>query len=256
MNSEAEPLKQCSKGREWKPVSEFYVKDKFTGRLFAWCKAHHKEKQQHPRPVIVAGEPRGCRCCGAVKPFGAFRTGRWNCKLCEYQQSLKTSAARSARYNDKHRAERAEVAREKYRANRIALSTRARELRVANPDISRTAVKNWRVKNPEACKIMWMRRRALKRAAEGEFSLEEWNDLKARYDFTCLWCRKREPSVVLSPDHIIALSRGGSNWIDNIQPLCCSVLGKRTGCQYKKRSKNHDFRVYWPGPVPAMPVFE
>lgn len=57
---------------------------------------------------------------------------------------------------------------------------------------------------------------------EGSHTKEEWEDLKKEYNFTCPSCHKVEPEIKLTQDHIISLSRGGTDYIDNIQPLCHS----------------------------------
>ena len=64
------------------------------------------------------------------------------------------------------------------------------------------------------------RYRARKRGADGTHTYGEWETLKAQYNWTCPCCGKREPGIVLTEDHIIPLSLGGSNNIENIQPLC------------------------------------
>lgn len=66
-------------------------------------------------------------------------------------------------------------------------------------------------------KNQWHHRR---RNADGSHSFQEWETLKAQCDWRCLCCKKREPEIKLSQDHIVPLSKGGSNNIENIQPLC------------------------------------
>lgn len=77
--------------------------------------------------------------------------------------------------------------------------------------------------------------RARKRKATGIFTPKEWEALKRAYNYTCLNCKRIEPVIKLEPDHIIPLSRGGSNSIDNIQPLC-------RNCNAQKSFNIKDFR--------------
>jgi 5-methylcytosine-specific restriction endonuclease McrA len=50
----------------------------------------------------------------------------------------------------------------------------------------------------------------------------EWETIKKQYGYICPRCHKSEPEIKLTEDHIIPLSRGGSDLIENIQPLCLS----------------------------------
>jgi 5-methylcytosine-specific restriction endonuclease McrA len=62
----------------------------------------------------------------------------------------------------------------------------------------------------------------------GSHSIGEWETLKAQYNWTCPGCGKYEPEIKLTRDHIVAISKGGSDNIENIQPLCVSCNSKKS----------------------------
>ncbi|GAB4445236.1 MAG: hypothetical protein OHK0041_02410 [Anaerolineales bacterium] len=88
---------------------------------------------------------------------------------------------------------------------------------------------------PEKSAAATNRRRALKYGSKVTHTEKEWQDLKARYNFTCLCCGKKEPEIKLTRDHVIPLTEGGSDSIGNIQPLCAR-------CNSKKNNKHVDYR--------------
>jgi len=61
------------------------------------------------------------------------------------------------------------------------------------------------------------KRYILRKNIEGSHSLEEWENLKQKYNHKCAKCNESKP---LTKDHIIPMSKGGSDYIINIQPLC------------------------------------
>jgi 5-methylcytosine-specific restriction endonuclease McrA len=63
-------------------------------------------------------------------------------------------------------------------------------------------------------------RRSAKLQVAGWFSSKEWLELKTIYNHTCPFCLRSEPEISLTVDHKIPIAKSGSNYIDNIQPLC------------------------------------
>lgn len=71
-------------------------------------------------------------------------------------------------------------------------------------------------------------RRVLLLKQNGGFhSKGEWETLLAQYNWTCPSCHRSKPEIQLTKDHIIPASKGGSNNIENIQPLCKSCNSKK-----------------------------
>ena len=89
--------------------------------------------------------------------------------------------------------------------------------------------------------MKWRERYIRKFTANGSHSIDEWEDIKKQYKYTCPSCYRYEPYIKLTEDHIVPLSKGGSDYIDNIQPLCQS-------CNSRKNVKIIKF-----SPVPTWP---
>ena len=83
------------------------------------------------------------------------------------------------------------------------------------------------VNTPERKNFHNRRRLAMERDASGSHTFEEWEVLKAKYNYMCLCCKRTESEITLTEDHIIPLSKGGSDSIDNIQPLCINCNSRK-----------------------------
>lgn len=127
-----------------------------------------------------------------------------------------------------------------------------------NPQKARDAVRRWRARNPELTRerrrqyrrVAYLRDparinaqtaaylarhpevkrakdqayRARKIAAGGSFTGAEWLELVARWGNACAYDGKAGP---LEPDHRMPLSRGGTNFIENILPACRSCNARK-----------------------------
>lgn len=79
--------------------------------------------------------------------------------------------------------------------------------------------------DPHYPSLMVHLRRARETEAGGSYSIGEWDTLLAQYNWTCPCCKRSD--VALTVDHIVPISRGGSNNIENIQPLCKSCNSRK-----------------------------
>jgi len=87
-------------------------------------------------------------------------------------------------------------------------------------------MKRYYLKHKEKINFRISQRKKKKRSA-GSHTLEEWNNMKKRYKYTCPACFKKEPEIILTEDHIVPIKKEGSNYIDNLQPLCRSCNSRK-----------------------------
>ncbi len=71
------------------------------------------------------------------------------------------------------------------------------------------------------------RRRAKKKGNGGKHTLLQWDNLREVYNYTCPSCFRKEPEIKLTRDHTLPIAKGGTDNIDNIQPLCLSCNDKK-----------------------------
>jgi 5-methylcytosine-specific restriction endonuclease McrA len=62
------------------------------------------------------------------------------------------------------------------------------------------------------------------RGASGRHSLEEWEAILAAHDHACVFCGATKE---ITKDHIVPISRGGTNYANNLQPLCMPCNTKK-----------------------------
>ena len=119
-----------------------------------------------------------------------------------------------------------------------------RTWRVAHPDKWAAQMESWRARNAERIRSYQKTSKARRRSGtQGHFTAAEWRDLCAQHGNRCLRCGAEGS---LSVDHVVPISRGGTNTIDNIQPLCLP-------CNLHKHATTVDYRPSCPAKSDGTP---
>lgn len=164
---------------------------------------------------------------------------RYRDQAAAYREANReTIRAQQAGYRAAHKQQIQRRNLNYYQRHRAEFSAAAAQYRATHQDAIRENMRRYRQANPDRMRVIWHRRRLRERAGGPCFTVEQWQALKARYGHLCLRCGRGEPHIKLTPDHILPLSRGGTNAIENIQPLCYS-------CNCSKSTKHIDYRGAW-----------
>jgi 5-methylcytosine-specific restriction endonuclease McrA len=137
--------------------------------------------------------------------------------------------------------------REYYAANRDAVLVREKErnrrrkikrsqYRKSNRAAIAIKEKDYRVKNREAVNTRNQKKEAMMRGCKVHHTVKEWEILKALHGYSCVMCFKTEPEIKLTRDHVLPISQGGENGINNLQPMCGP-------CNSSKGSRKLDMRI-------------
>lgn len=91
------------------------------------------------------------------------------------------------------------------------------------------------------------RHRRNRRNPTGKLTLQGWLVILKAYAWSCAYCEVRGRHQ-LTIDHIESLSAGGSNVVENIQPLCLKCHAKKDGhakrAFSKLRRRYRELRMY------------
>jgi len=173
-----------------------------------------------------------CTGCGRRKPDARFHkkgSGRRHakCSICRKKEK--------AEYVVKNR-DKVDASNARYREeNREVLAERQRRWREDHPEAYFEIHRRWKQKNKELVNAATHRRRTKLNNSAENYTAAEWTALKEAQNYTCLCCGRREPEIKLTVDHVIPVSCGGGNGIDNIQGLC-------KDCNNWKNARGGDFR--------------
>lgn len=173
-----------------------------------------------------------CRTCGK-KIFDYPSNHRKFCSVKCYYTNLKTGVRLGGlsrneiarryriRHPNQYKVECAACGGLKHRTSQFCRSCANKE---------KSGVKSKFYKGGYECKLKNNRERILKLKVSGFHTVEQWEGLKKLAGYKCLACGLPEPVIKLTRDHIIPISKGGSDLISNLQPLCLS-------CNVKKHTK-------------------
>ncbi len=180
------------------------------------------------------------------------------CKDCDRKRRAEWGARnreyiirRNAEYRKENRDKILEQKRQHYRDNRDRLLAQHHEWYLSNREREIQKKRQFYTDNRDVClrikhesyvrtkpqvylrrHVEKQRRRSVLAQCYGSYTVSEWTQLLDYFGHQCLACRSM---IRLSADHVIPLSRGGSNSIDNIQPLCVR-------CNASKGKKIIDYR--------------
>jgi len=88
----------------------------------------------------------------------------------------------------------------------------------------------WRKNNPEkvlAIRVRSENKRRTLLASSGNYTNDEWEEKKIEFNYQCAICGIHDSVKKLTVDHIIPISKYGSNEIKNIQPLCINCNSQK-----------------------------
>lgn len=163
------------------------------------------------------------------------------------QNNPEKEKATSRRFYRNHCEDEKERARIYKKNNPEKGREHAKKWRKNNPEKVRLSINRWCKNNPEKIKEYSKRnkknhpeqirkdnrrRRNYKLNAEGSHTEQEWQDKKKKYCYRCAYCGIHENVLkdkykckkwwLLTEDHIIPLTKKGTDYINNIIPACVS----------------------------------
>lgn len=234
LNDTTPTTKTCSKCGESKPATAEYFsvdKRKLSG-LGAECRVCSRKRIakwksdniEHVKDVNRAYREEN-------REIVNERTRAWA------ERNKERIAKRMREWHMRTRDRRREVSRAWKSQNMQRVLERQRERRAANPEREREQRRAYYILEPERHRAKSHRRRTRELQAEGSFTAEDIQRQYAAQKGRCYYAACGHSKLVkYEIDHIIPLSRGGTNWPDNLVLTCPSC----------NKTKNARLPSEWP----------
>jgi 5-methylcytosine-specific restriction endonuclease McrA len=208
------PQKQCTRCKEWFPATLEY---------FAPAK-HHSD-----------GLTSQCRLCGneQSKRYYKVNLDEVRERHRRYREANREKFRRASRhYREAHPNKIREQNRRYHEANREKYNEFSRRWAEANPDKRREINGRWRKANPDKKRAIDQRRIARKAELLATLTAQEWEDIKADFNYCCAYCGKawHEIEGVLQQEHVIPVKLGGPYIKENIVPAC-KICNRKKGAK-------------------------
>ena len=180
------------------------------------------------------------RCKECRQMFNRRRLGpqpqycSWRCSKAVYHRKNGKTIARRRRIHYRLHSERLLRWHKAHRQKpevRTRYQIQNRLWRLTHAQRNMDYMREWRREHPDRVKFYARNRRDEERGAAGSHTFNQWERLKEHHAFRCARCKRNEPEIMLTRDHVKPISKGGSNFIRKIQPLCLS-------CNSSKRDKH------------------
>ena len=141
----------------------------------------------------------------------------------EYREAYKAKSAQWQKDNPERYRARLKKYQQDNREVLLEKKKASNDIRRRDPEVvarERETSRLWREANPEKKRSHVRNRRARKREAEGFHTDADIREIWDRQSGLCNYCQSDLTEVGHHVDHIIAVTKGGSNWPSNLQCLC------------------------------------
>lgn len=208
-------------------TSDAIANKRYTGILFLICINCH----------LSLNDSKYCSSCLEAKSLLEFNHEKGDslkskCKSCDRQHAKNNYHKykdKKREYKKEYRLKNAELLKKKkdeyYINNLVLCRQNSRIWRENNKDKKAEIDRNWAKRNPDKLRINSENRRAREINAEGVFSLFDIKILSILQQNLCYYCFINLNNGY-HVEHMIPLSRGGSNWPENLA-LSCATCNRR-----------------------------